>query len=52
MFNQVDERDLFLRTSQFEILLVCFLILFDHLLPAVQLISPLRSTGHYVNILG
>lgn len=52
MLNQVDERDLFLRTSQFEILLVCFLILFHHLLPAVQWISPLRSTGHYVNILG
>ena len=33
LFNQVDERDLFLRTFQLEILPVCFL-LFDRLLPA------------------
>ena len=37
MFNQVDERDLFLHTFQFEILPVCFL-LFDRLLPAVQFV--------------
>ena len=45
MLNQVDERYLFLRTFQFEILLVYFLILFDCLLPAVRWISPLRHTG-------
>ena len=42
MFHRVTKRDPFLRAFQYEILSVCFLILSDRLLLAVQRISPFR----------